>query len=348
MAIYVRKSKRKTILNILTCVILMYFTSKFTIRNILKENELIQVNEKRKRIYNHINTVSGFMPLSADNNNGPITVDRDSDDGTKVNIYSLMSKESAEEDQPSNIDLNQKVAIVMYSETVKVNSFVEHAISEFFQYSNIHGYRFLFNNQRYDREKEPFYMKIHVITEAILRGLKEKEYDWVFWVDGDVILANPNIKLQTFLPIDNEVHLIAADRQGLNSGVFFIRVHPWSLNFILRAGSYTYFNNSTYFKYGEETGINNVLIEYKEDKHYVIVPPDWFNAYPEKREKGQFLLHFCFRKGESKSRPSDVRQELSKESDYTDGKTSKDLRKEVLKYYKKSKRAQHQIKLRDS
>jgi len=40
---------------------------------------------------------------------------------------------------------------------------------------------------------------------------------------------NPNIKLETFLPDEKMdlIHYIASrDHNGLNGGVFFIRVHP--------------------------------------------------------------------------------------------------------------------------
>jgi len=48
----------------------------------------------------------------------------------------------------------------------------------------------------------------------------------------------------------NEIHLIAAydylGRKdyccGLNAGIFFLRVHEWSLNYLMRAISYPYFN----------------------------------------------------------------------------------------------------------
>jgi len=341
-----RRNKFRTLIYVILCLAIIIFTSKFTMRKLFKNYENIKYIGNQKKIYNPVEVVNGFVSLS-DNNRGPITVNKELDDGTKFNIYSMVKKHSENTIRLSGVNLNQNVAIVMYSENVKVNSYLENAISELYQYANIYGYKFIFNNQRYDRERESFYMKIHVLTEAVLQGLKEKEYEWIFWADGDVILANPNIRLESFLPRNQDIHLIAADRNGLNAGVFFIRVHPWTLNFLLRAGSYAYYKNNTYYRYGEEAGINNVLVEYKEDKHYVIVPPSWFNQYPEKRRKGDFLLHFCYRKHESTSKAEDIRKELKDDSSYTKAKDTEQMRDEVLDYYNLPRRRQLKISLRN-
>jgi len=67
----------------------------------------------------------------------------------------------------------------MYSDVIKPNTVCEHAISDFYQYSDIHGYKFILNSDGYDDEREIYYMKLHVIQEAIVNGLKNKEYDWI-------------------------------------------------------------------------------------------------------------------------------------------------------------------------
>jgi len=117
----------------------------------------------------------------------------------------------------------------MFSNVINVNTIYENAISSFYQYSQIHGYELYFNHYRYDTERQVYFMKINVILEKLMEGLKNKNYDWIFWVDSDVILANPNIKLEAFLPNENmnNIHFIISDDVNeLNNGVFFLRVHP--------------------------------------------------------------------------------------------------------------------------
>jgi hypothetical protein len=56
---------------------------------------------------------------------------------------------------------------------------------------------------------------------------------WLFWHDRDTIIMNPNIPLDVFLPPEPEfAHvnlLVTRDRNGLNNGVFFVRVNQWAL-----------------------------------------------------------------------------------------------------------------------
>jgi len=70
-------------------------------------------------------------------------------------------------------------AVVMFANRIDPNSLFEHSVSEFYQYCKIHGYKFIFNSKRYDYGRDLYYMKLHVLIEAIIEGLKNKEYDWI-------------------------------------------------------------------------------------------------------------------------------------------------------------------------
>jgi len=72
-----------------------------------------------------------------------------------------------------------KIAVVMYANNVKSNSLYENSISEFYQYCDIHNYTFIYNTIRYDISRDLYYMKLYAITEALIKGLKSKEYDWI-------------------------------------------------------------------------------------------------------------------------------------------------------------------------
>eukprot|EP00833_Pecoramyces_ruminatium_P015556 jgi/Orpsp1_1/1189588/evm.model.d7180000073067.1 len=226
-----------------------------------------------------------------------------------------------------------KFAIVMYADNIAPNSVYEHAISEFYQYSKIHGYKLIVNNNKYDDVRRIFYMKLYVIQEALIEGLKNKKYDWIFWVDSDVALANPNIKLETFLPKDNNVNLvIAADHNGINAGVFLIRVCSWSLNYMSRSIAYQYNRPETNLGFADQTSMNDVLLEGHEQKHFVIVPQNWFNIYPGWRHDGDMLIHFAGRPDKNKD-SLEVKDEIDRNENYLTAQTNKSLRKEVLEFY---------------
>jgi len=239
----------------------------------------------------------------------------------------------------------ERFSIVMFSNHINPNSIYENAISSFYQYAQIHGYEFQFNNYRYDTERQVFFMKLNSILEKVIIGLKEKKYDWIFWVDSDVVLANPNIKLEAFLPNKgmNNIHLIIADDvNGLNAGVFLLRVHPWSLNLLMRAMSYSYFNDKKGLKYADQSSLNNVLYESKEEDHYIVVPQNWFNSYIGLNKDGDFLLHLAGHVHKD-SEAETFRNHIKSDKKWY-SKTNKEMREEVLKYYLLPKDKQHHIK----
>lgn len=61
------------------------------------------------------------------------------------------------------------------------------------------------------------------------------------WFDSDTVLMNPNMPLETFLPPPElpNVHLLTSRGwNGLRGGVFFLRVHPWSVELLSAAIAY--------------------------------------------------------------------------------------------------------------
>jgi len=164
------------------------------------------------------------------------------------------------------------------------------------------------------------------------------------WVDLDILIANPNIKLENFIPTDDRIHFIAtANDHGLNASAFLIRVHPWSLNFISRALAYQYYHKNKYLKYADQTSMNNILVKNKKEKvHFVIVPENWFNTPPDKRHSGDMLLHFADSKDKNKD-SHDIRMKLRNDPDYLTAKTNAEQRKEVLEYYALPKEEQQKL-----
>jgi len=240
---------------------------------------------------------------------------------------------------------NQQIAIVTFADKIKENSVYENSISEFYQYSKIHGYQFLLKRNKYDYTRDTLYMKLYSLLEIMLDGLKNNKYDWIFWVDSDTIIGNPNIKLESFLPENDNIHFIASnDSNGLSTGVFFLRVHPWSLNFLNRALSYSYFNIKKSQRYSEQTSINNVLLESDEQEHYTIVPQDWFNSYLSNKNKGDFIIHLAG-EDEKDEKAKEVRLEIKKMKWYK-YKTNKEMRREVRYYYSLPKNKQHKLKMK--
>jgi len=58
----------------------------------------------------------------------------------------------------------------------------ENSVSEFYQYSKIHGYDFYFSSNNYTPGREIYFMKLNIIIEKLIEGLKTLKYDWILLV----------------------------------------------------------------------------------------------------------------------------------------------------------------------
>ncbi|ORX42278.1 hypothetical protein BCR36DRAFT_407095 [Piromyces finnis] len=247
----------------------------------------------------------------------------------------------------------KRISIVSFYDNIKSNTIQEHSVSEFYQYSNIHGYEYSLSTYNYIPDRAIYFMKFQPIIEKLMEGLKNDSYDWIVWVDSDIIITNPNIKIETFLPDEkmSKVHLIAAfDYRGrkdvccgLNAGVLFIRVHEWSLNLFTRAMAYPYYRSKMLLGLDDQTALNNVLIEFKEEEHFIIVPHQWFNTFQP--NKDGFLLHIMGGNQRKKERYLRKFFKASNNSSEWISRTNEDMRKEILDYYHKDRKDQLNIVL---
>jgi hypothetical protein len=94
---------------------------------------------------------------------------------------------------------------------------------------------------------------------------------------------NPDMPLETFLPpaeLSNAHLLVSRDWNGLHSGVFFLRVHPWSVKLLSAAIAYPVVKPGVQLIWFEQSAISNVLAENEYfARSTVYCPLRWFNAY---------------------------------------------------------------------
>ncbi len=125
------------------------------------------------------------------------------------------------------------------------------------------------------------------------------------WVDADTIIMNPNIPLDIFLPPAEFSHLhllVTADPHGLNNGVFYIKVHPWSVELLSAVVAYRIYRPDTELQYRDQSALEDVLKEKHFKKNFLQLPQRWFNAiWGELNDdstrsfqvrRGDLLVHF--------------------------------------------------------
>jgi len=176
---------------------------------------------------------------------------------------------------------------------------VKYAIKNFEYYCSLYNYEFILHTENdtdtvFDNKRAPCWYKIKLIEKI----LKEKECDYVVWIDADCQILKHDVKLEYFIEkyINNEFYLaLTQDQQVLNTGVMFIKNNAFNIELMNKI-----WNNPSavdYFKdFHEQTSLAELYENNDDIKKYINIIPYsvkdelvvyWGNYYPNEN----FLLH---------------------------------------------------------
>ncbi|KAI7864183.1 galactosyl transferase GMA12/MNN10 family-domain-containing protein, partial [Spinellus fusiger] len=158
-----------------------------------------------------------------------------------------------------------------------------------------------------------FAQQIHTGRRAVWGKIDAIEkvlpkYDWVFWMDMDAVIMNPNTTLEAILDkvrhqypqgveaFDTTVDWVIARPSRdpmINAGVFFVRNTPTAMQFLrdLQAMKHWYQKGPSY-----EQGAMWELMQHPEHaRHVYLLDRDdhTFNTFPRFYQKGNFIVHFA-------------------------------------------------------
>lgn len=183
----------------------------------------------------------------------------------------------------------------------------ERALRTHNAHNRLHDYSMLVlrQNMMSDVWSKPAY-----ILSCILRELAKPPHErlqWLLWVDADTIIINPYVPIEVFLPPAtqdwNDVHmLVTHDWNGLNNGIFPIRVCEWSVQLLSSIIAYPQYKPDDNLQFRDQSAMALVLEMPRFKRHTVRVPQRWFNAYqgeieetiaPFQTRPGDLLVHFA-------------------------------------------------------
>lgn len=187
------------------------------------------------------------------------------------------------------------------------NSFWERALRTHERHDKEHGYRLHVLRQHL---MDDVWSKPAYILSLLLRELAKPEserLEWLFWVDADTIILNPHIPIEVFLPPPGSefenIHLMFSnDWNGLNNGVFPVRVNQWSVNLFSAITSFRHYRPDTSLQFRDQSAMDILMREPEFAGNIVQAPQRWFNAYqgehnetlaPFQIRRGDFLVHFA-------------------------------------------------------
>ncbi|KKK18795.1 hypothetical protein AOCH_006782 [Aspergillus ochraceoroseus] len=163
------------------------------------------------------------------------------------------------------------------------NTLYERAIETHQEHSRRLGYPlFILQREILDGVWNKYAILLSVLLQELAKP-SDQRLQWLFWFDSDTVVMNPHMKLETFLPPVEADHvhlLLTKDWNGMNNGVFPIRVHPWSVQLLSAALAYPVVKPEVFLFWPDQSALANVL---NENEHFarsvVYCPLRWFNAY---------------------------------------------------------------------
>jgi hypothetical protein len=136
---------------------------------------------------------------------------------------------------------------------------------------------------------------------------------WIMWFDANTLVINPLIPVEAFLPpahLGGINLLVTENWNGLNSGVFLLRVSAWSVDFLTNILSHLSFKPDEDLPFAEKSAMERMIQDPRYASACIYVPPRWFNSYPRDEDeswtnkypvqKGDMMLRFA---GVSEDRP---------------------------------------------
>ncbi|EGU78143.1 hypothetical protein FOPG_09814 [Fusarium oxysporum f. sp. conglutinans race 2 54008] len=183
---------------------------------------------------------------------------------------------------------------------------------------------------------------LSLLLDEMVKPAQER-LEWLFWVDRDTLILDQCRPLSSFLsPHDvdesdetedtddsepersnetkhDDIHLLVTnDWNGLNNGVFFVRVNQWAIELFSDIAAFRYYRPNVSLPFTEQSAMEIIMNEPKFKANVQVIPQEWFNTYPkgsptdfvEKADedgledyharRGDFLLHFAGRGGRDK------------------------------------------------
>lgn len=93
------------------------------------------------------------------------------------------------------------------------------------RYAAKHGYDLIVVTEVADASRPAAWSKILEVRKHL------PKYEWVFFIDVDTLIMNPNVKLEDIAD-DSVDQVIAADHNGINSGVWLVKNSRWMMWFL--------------------------------------------------------------------------------------------------------------------
>lgn len=155
---------------------------------------------------------------------------------------------------------------------------------------------------------------LSVLLSEIVKP-EDERLEWLMWTDRDSLVLDHCRNPAAFLPPGlghAGVRLVATrDFNGLNDGVYFVRVSEWAIDLFTDILAFRRFRPEVHLQFVHQSIMEKLLREDRYRAGVRYVPQYWFNSYPlggsndfetrtdtagmssERARRGDFIVHFA-------------------------------------------------------
>lgn len=170
------------------------------------------------------------------------------------------------------------------------------------------------------------------------------------WLGPDIVLLNPHVPLELFLPPEGypHIHFLGThDTEGLNTGAFFLHVDEWSVRMLIDVLARPKDDPAIqHVADKDRMALELVLTDAKWRKEVMYMPRTWFNAYQLSSDRfegrrGDLLVHFHDLEGDKWSAMSGYLQQVTlRNSTWSVPLSMTTYENEIAEYWARVKQAE--------
>lgn len=196
------------------------------------------------------------------------------------------------------MDKKIKIGVCSLSIGEKYKEYTKYSLINKIKYCRKHGYDFIEDETIYNPEKPIPWSKLLLILKYL------SEYDYLIWIDADILIMNSEIKLEDFIEKYNSVDIICgSDWKMINTGVIFVKNTDFSREFIRQVYDNKYDpeedKNQRYLNWEQGSFINLYDLNSLDCRNHIkVTDPSEFNSYWYNYFPGHFILHFAGVRGD--------------------------------------------------
>lgn len=215
---------------------------------------------------------------------------------------------------------------------------------------------------------KPAYI-LDLLMRETLKPAKER-LEWIMWVDRDTVILDQCRPISSFLPPTKspsgswwrrdekepvEVNLLVTkDYNGLNNGVFILRVNEWAISLFTAILAFRHYQPDVKLRFTEQSAMEYALQTDDFKDQIQFVPQHWFNAYDTggaatfagrqtdtglddfNVRRGDYLVHFAGFPAKGQAIEEYSAMLIGLGDVWEQGTAQRDISKEIMDFWKKA------------